>query len=227
VILAMDTATPATVVGVARDDGTLLCERRHDPPPDGRPGHGPMLLELAAEALEQAGSGWTDLTRLGVGVGPGTFTGLRIGVATARALAQGLGAECVAVSTLRALALAALADDPDGGPVLAVLDARRGEAFAAGYNAAGAERLAPVAVGPDRLATLVDPAPGTWRAVGDGAVRFREELEAAGVTVPGDGSPLHRVGAAALCRLTAEGPTIDRDALVPEYVRDPDATPRR
>ncbi|MCW3003755.1 MAG: peptidase glycoprotease [Conexibacter sp.] len=221
-ILAFDTATQATVVGVGRPDGTLVAERRHDPAPGERPGHSPQLLALANAALAEAGAPWSAITRLGAGVGPGTFTGLRIGVATARALAQGLGAEVVAIPTLRALALGAATS---AGPVLAVLDARRGEAFIAAYDAAGAELLPPAAWPPERLAEAVELAPGPWRAVGDGALRFRAELEAAGVVVEADGADLHRVSAEALCRLAAEAPPVDRDALVPEYVRAPDAIP--
>jgi tRNA threonylcarbamoyladenosine biosynthesis protein TsaB len=221
VILAFDTATPATVVGVARPDGTLVAQRRHDPRPGERPGHGPQLLALANAALAEADAPWSAITRLGAGVGPGTFTGLRIGVATARALAQGLGAEVVAIPTLRALALAAA--DASEGPVLAVLDARRGEAYVAAYDAGGAELLAPSAWAPERLPDAVALAPGSWRAVGDGALRFRAELEAAGVMVAADDADLHRVSAGPLCRLAAEAPPVDRDALVPEYVRAPDA----
>jgi tRNA threonylcarbamoyladenosine biosynthesis protein TsaB len=224
-ILALDTATPATVVGVADDGGALRAERRHDPAPGERPGHAQQLLALAAAALEEAGAGWDAVTRIGAGVGPGTFTGLRIGIATARALAQGLGAEVAPVSTLAALALTAR--EPGAGPVLAVIDARRGEAFVAAYDAGGALAMAPAALRPEALAAVTGRAPGAWRAVGDGAVHFREDLEAAGVTIAADDSPLHRVSAAALCRLAAEGPTVQRDALVPEYVRAPDAIPRR
>jgi tRNA threonylcarbamoyladenosine biosynthesis protein TsaB len=158
-------------------------------------------------------------------VGPGTFTGLRIGVATARALAQGTGAELAAVSTLHALAAAA---DHDG-PVLAVLDARRGEAYAAAYDG-GREILAPVAVKPDALPGLVTarPAPPeTWLAVGDGAVAFRDKLEPAAVAVPADGNPCHRVSAVAICRLASESAPVARDALLPEYVRLPDAEETR
>jgi tRNA threonylcarbamoyladenosine biosynthesis protein TsaB len=223
-ILAIDTATSATVVGVAAPDGALLAAGRHDPAPGERPGHGPQLLALAARALEEAGVPWAAITRIGAGAGPGTFTGLRIGIATVRALAQGLDAEVVAVSSLGALALAAR----DGeGPVLAAIDARRGEAYVAAFGADGTPLLAPAAWGPERLAGVGDLAPGRWRAVGDGALRFRADLEAVGVTVAADDSSLHRVSAEALCRLAAEGPTVPRDALVPEYVRAPDAIPRR
>jgi tRNA threonylcarbamoyladenosine biosynthesis protein TsaB len=226
-ILALDTATPATVVGVAAPDGTLLAARRHDPEAGEKPGHTTQLLPLAHAALTEAGATWSDLTRIGAGVGPGTFTGIRIGVATARALAQGLDIETVALSTLHALALGVAADPAHHGPVLAILDARRGEAYLAAYDATGAQILEPSAWPPERLAEIPALAPGSWQAVGDGAVRFRAELEAVGVAVSPDGADLHRVSAGPLCRLVAEAPPVPRDALVPEYVRAPDAVPRR
>ena len=223
-ILGFDTATPDTVVALAVD-GAEPRELRHTPAPRERPGHAAQLLPLARALLDHAGLRFADLRRIGVGVGPGTFTGLRIGVATARALAQGSGAELAAVSTLRALAAAAGHD----GPVLAVLDARRGEAFAAAYRGAD-ELLAPVAVRPEALAGLIagrpEP-PRTWIAVGDGAIAFRQQLEPAAVTVPADGNPCHRVSAVAICRLAAQGAPTARDALVPEYVRLPDAEEAR
>ena len=61
--------------------------------------------------------------------------------------------------------------------------------------------------------------------VGDGAVRFRAELERAGVAVPSDGSPAHRVGALMICRLGREREPVDRDSLLPDYRREPDAVP--
>jgi tRNA threonylcarbamoyladenosine biosynthesis protein TsaB len=221
-ILALDTATAATVVGVADDAGTLLAHGRHDPAPGERPGHTQQLLALAHAALTEAQATWSDVTRIGAGVGPGTFTGIRIGVATARALAQGLEAETVAIGTLAALALGA----GEQGNVLAILDARRGEAFVAAWSD-GAAILEPAAWRPERLGEVPRLAAGAWRAVGDGAIRFRAELEAVGVTVAPDDADLHRVSAGPLCRLAAEAPPVSRDALVPEYVRAPDAVPRR
>jgi tRNA threonylcarbamoyladenosine biosynthesis protein TsaB len=236
-VLGLDTATPATVVGVAVP-GAETVERRHDPAPGARPEHAARLLALAQEALDAAGVGWPDVRRIGAGVGPGSFTGLRIGVATARALAQASGAELVAVSTLEALALGALAGaaldppavaagEPVGGAgVLAVLDARRGEAFAAAWLD-GDRVLAPVALGPEALARtardLAHRGASRWLAVGNGALRFRAQIEPAAVPVPADGSPLHRVSASEVCRLAATGPAVAIDALIPEYVRVPDA----
>jgi tRNA threonylcarbamoyladenosine biosynthesis protein TsaB len=214
-LLVLDTATAATVAGVTLGDGVV--ERRHDPAPGERPGHVSQALALIEAALAGAGTSLGALERIGVGVGPGSFTGLRIGIATARGLAHATGLPLAAVSTLGALAVAA-----GDGPVLAVLDARRGEAFVALWER-GREVRAPAAVSPAALAVA---AAGAELAVGDGAVRFRAQLEAAGVGVPGDDSPLHRVGAAALARLAASAPIVARDALLPDYVRAPDATPR-
>jgi tRNA threonylcarbamoyladenosine biosynthesis protein TsaB len=220
-VLAFDTATPDTVVALTTDGAEPL-ELRHAPAPGERPGHAAQLLPLANELLGRAGLGFGDVERIGVGVGPGTFTGLRIGVATARALAQGTNARTVPVSTLRALAEATGHD----GPVLAVLDARRGEAFAAAYDHDD-ELIAAVAVAPHELARLIERRPGTWLAVGDGAVRFRDQLEPAAIAVPADGHPSHRVSAVAICRLASRLPPVARDALVPDYVRLPDAEETR
>ncbi len=163
---------------------------------------------------------WGAVDRLAVGVGPGGFTGLRIGVATARALAQGHGLPLVPVGSL-----AALARGTDvGGPVAAVLDARRGEVFA-GVWEDGSELLAPAALAPRALAERLARLGATVRAVGDGAVRFRAELEAAAVVVPADGSSVHRISATPLCRLGAEGEPAERDRLLPDYRREPDAKP--
>ena len=110
--------------------------------------------------------------------------------------------------------------------MLAVIDARRGEVFAAAWQ--GAEPLLePVAIAPEDLAAKL----GAGRlagplAAGDGAVRFREQLERAGALVPDDRSPAHLLSALQVCRLGAAGDVTDRDRLVPDYRREPDAKPR-
>jgi tRNA threonylcarbamoyladenosine biosynthesis protein TsaB len=218
IVLAFDTATPRTAVALQLDDAQEPRELVHDPAPGERPGHATQLLPLAARLLGDAGLGFRDVELLGVGVGPGTFTGVRIGVATARALAQAGGTALAGVSSL-----AALATGVEGRDVLAVVDARRGEAFVAGFRD-GEQVLAPAALAPEALERLAPPAGGgIWLAAGDGAVRFRDALERAGATVLPDIDPAHRISAAATCRLARAAGASPREDVLPVYVRAPDA----
>jgi tRNA threonylcarbamoyladenosine biosynthesis protein TsaB len=211
VILGFDTATAGTAVAAWAPDGPAI-ERRDDPPPGARPAHAAKLLALVEEVLDETDRGWDAVERIVVGVGPGSFTGLRLGIATARGLAQARDLPLVGVSSLAALAAGARAD-------VAVIDARRGEVFAAALGVFG-----PVALKPDDLAARIEPG---WLAVGDGAVRFREPLERAGAVIPADDAPQHRVSALEVCRLGATVEPADRDALLPDYRREPDARPRQ
>lgn len=228
IILGFDTATTATVVGVldTADPGSVR-ELRHEPAEGERPGHAAQLLPLAHELVADAGIAFGDVDRIAVGLGPGSFTGLRIGVATARALAQSAGAELVGVSTLRALAAAAQAQAPAGTGVLAVIDARRSEVFAAGWRD-GRQVLEQVALAPAALAERLLAGGGSWLAVGDGAIRFRPDLEGAGCQVAPDRSPQHGVCAGTICRLALAAPhATARDLVVPDYLRPPDAARSR
>ena len=220
-ILGIDTATPSTAAALWSPDHAV--ERRDDPPPGSRPAHASRLLALIEEVLE---GDWSAVERIAVGIGPGGFTGLRLGIATARALSQARDLPLVGVSSLAALAAAVRGSDPPQGLrgsdppyVVAVIDARRGEVFAAAPCVFG-----PAALAPEVLAARIEP--GSL-AVGDGAVRFREELERAGAVVPADGSPLHRVSAIEICKLGAAGEPAGRDALLPDYRREPDAQPSK
>jgi tRNA threonylcarbamoyladenosine biosynthesis protein TsaB len=246
IVLGFDTSTAATAVALRLSDGSTA-EARDDPPPGRHPGHATRLLEMAGELIEAAGIGWSEIDRVAVGVGPGTFTGLRVGVASARGLAQSLQSELVGVSSLKALASAALAhqgttgtdqaadgEQPAGG-VLAVIDARRGEAFAAAYERAGehgaleltvAQALAPERLGDALPRSLggIRSEPQAWLAVGDGALRFASHLELVGVRIADEASALHRVSAAMICEL-GEGaaPVASYEEILPDYRRRPDA----
>jgi tRNA threonylcarbamoyladenosine biosynthesis protein TsaB len=231
-VLAFDTATALTAVAL-RDVGdepnvclisTVDLAAVDDPPPGGRPGHAQRLLALLEGLLTQAG-GWNAVDRIAVGVGPGTFTGLRIGITTAQALAFATGLPLVGVSTLRSLALAAHDREPDRRK-LAVIDARRGEAFVAGWGA-GADpltaepELAPCVLTPDQLRRSA--ATFEALAVGDGALKFRELLAGAGASVPEPGSQLHRVSAREHARLATVLDPQASGVIEPEYLRLPDA----
>jgi len=246
-ILGFDTATRATAVAVwdAADRAFQAIEARDDPGGGGRPNHTTRLMALIVEVLERSDTTWAGLDRIAVGVGPGTFTGLRIGIATARALGRARGIPVVGVSTLRSLALGArgiasgdprvraTAGRPSPPPFdaqLAVLDARRGEVFAACWRAgepaiAPAELLlAPRALSPDTLARLAPELGRSVLAVGEGAVEFRQILERSGTWIPEDESGLHRVTAINHCRLAGGMPAAgDPDEVRPEYLRLPDA----
>ncbi|MGA2320772.1 MAG: tRNA (adenosine(37)-N6)-threonylcarbamoyltransferase complex dimerization subunit type 1 TsaB [Solirubrobacteraceae bacterium] len=243
ILLGFDTATPSTAVGLLLADGSVLAAR-DDPQPGEHPGHATRLLAMAGELLEEAGLRWGELERIAAGVGPGTFTGLRVGVSTARGLAQSLSAELAGVSSLRALAAAAFdartrEDDGEVEAVIAVIDARRGEVFAAAYapgegtaaNELASELLSPRALAPQDLSSFVALAEEhlacggqRWLALGDGATRFREYLQIPRLRVPPDSSPQHIVSGEAICELGARAAALSCcEELVPDYGRRPDA----
>jgi tRNA threonylcarbamoyladenosine biosynthesis protein TsaB len=229
-IVALDTATRATVAALLHTgDPPLELEARDDPAPGERPRHATRVLELVADVMDRGGVGWDEVDAIAVGVGPGTFTGLRIGVASARALARARGIPLVGVSTLQSLACNALEHPgvPHDESVFAVLDARRGEVFAAGWSQ-GLQRGEPTllsarACAPETLGQVVEShGPGAL-AIGEGAVEFREVLERAGALIPGDRSAIHRVSAITHCRLALNMRASSPDQVQPEYLRLPDA----
>lgn len=232
-ILAFDTATRATAVALAGAGETV--ELRDVPPPGERPNHATHLLPLIVQAFDAAGLGWQQLDRIAVGLGPGTFTGLRIGVATAKALARATGIPLVGVSTLGALAqnIRLATGDPRlaGGAdvVVPVLDARRGEVYAAAWDASsldGPPLLSPRALDPEALIGLLPELGARPLAIGEGAIAFRAGLERGGLSVPDDDSDLHLVRAGGHCLLAPDLTVSDIDALAPDYQRLPDAQPR-
>lgn len=217
-VLGFDTSTAATSACVLRADGAAF---ERDTPPATPPAHARELLPAIADVLAEAGLAYGDLEAIAVGVGPGTFTGLRIGVASARALAVATGVGLRPVSSL-----AALAEGIDAGARLPLIDARRGEVFAALYED-GELRFGPLAAPPEAIVERVRKAGPTPLAAGDGSVRFRGVLEAAGIRVEPDGSRAHVVRALHICRLAAAAPPAAPEAVLPEYVRLPDAKPQQ
>jgi tRNA threonylcarbamoyladenosine biosynthesis protein TsaB len=190
--LAFDTATSVATSAVIRD-GEVLAERAS---------RAVRVLADADELLAQARAEPRELNRLVVGTGPGSFTGMRIGLAAARALAYALELPLAGVSTLDALAA--------GAPgALPVVDAGRREVFTLADGS-------PTVLAPEELRVE----PGT-RCVGDGAIRYRETLAGLGAEVPPRESELHLPRARLHVELAREfGPP---EAVEPFYLRLPDA----
>lgn len=211
-ILALDASTPVTTVALARENGReILAEVSTT----GR-GASEALLPAIHDALDLAGENLGSVDLVLAGVGPGTFTGIRIAAATARALSAGTGIALSKNSTLAALAAPALSCSRD---VLAVLDARRAQVFARRFSEAG-PATGIYCVRPEELSVEGGPL-----LVGDGAVRYRVPLSKLG-RIPPDRSPLHRVTATGHV-ISSDLAVVGPEDLVPVYVREPDAEVRR
>jgi len=232
-LLGIDTSTAVASACVLRDDGEAF---EVSPPPAAlqrAPAHARELMPAVAEALRRADVEIEELAAVAVGVGPGGFTGLRIGVATARALASAAGLHLRPVSSLAALAAGIEQDAPEERLVaVPLIDAKRGELFGAVYEG-GRPLLGPFAARPKevgwrvrRIAPEDGEAALTPLAAGDGSLRFRGLLEAAGIRVVPEGSRTHLVRALHICRLGLAASQASPQAVVPEYLRAPDAKPQ-
>ena len=218
-IVGFDTASDDTAVAAARG-GEVVFANSVERSENGRPAHATRLLAEVERAAESLG-GWGSVGRIAVGVGPGSFTGLRIGIATAQALAQAQGLELVGVGSLDALARGA-ADTANRKTVLAAIDARRGELFSALFGPGGESLSGPAVDAPEALAKRLSGLSGAVLGVGSGTLRFRDELRNAGVEVPGDDDPVHRISAAETCAI-GTGLAAGGRAVAPLYLRRPDA----
>ena len=199
-VLALDTATPTLVAGVARwspDGAEVLAERAV---PSGTK-HAELLTPAIRAALDDAGVALADLDAVVTGLGPGPFTGLRVGIVTAAALADARGLPVIGVCSLDAVG---------SGARTVVTDARRKEVYWAAYDDAGARVEEPAVVRPEELGR-----PGPF--VGDPA--FAERL----------GAPVERAEVTTAGLLRAAAPQLadppSAAPLVPLYLRRPDAVP--
>src|SRR3954453_7369163 len=233
IVVGFDTATVDTVACAWRD-GEVLHESQLGRSPRGRPLHATGLLGEVERAAAAAG-GWEAVDLLAVGLGPGTFTGIRVGIATARGLGVSLGLRVRRVCTLDALGRGIEEADasavPFGemaakknSPALAVLDGWRGEGFAALPGSDGKRIWEPAVYRPEDLAERIASLDETPSVAGSGAVRFRKELTRDGVRIADDSDPVHRVAARHLCALAAAAADEEgRQEVAPISLRPPDA----
>lgn len=203
-------------------EGKVLHEALFGLSDKGGPQHTTALLGEIERAVEAAG-GWDAVERIAVGVGPGSFTGLRVGIATARALGLSRGLPLTGVGTLDAMGRG-LGEAGKGRGCLVVLDARRGEVAAALYAASGERLWGPSLSSPEELGERIASLPEAVMCGGSGAVRFRQQLTSRMVEIPDDPDPVHRVAARHICALAAAMPDEDESgSLAPNYLRPPDA----
>ncbi len=200
----------------------MLYEKLLGPATDGSPRHSTALLGELERAAAVAG-GWQGVERIVVGLGPGSFVGIRIGIATARGLALSTGLPLAGVGTLDALGLGLAEHAGKDRDCLAVLDARRGEVFAALYTASGKRLWEPLVARPQDLAERLAELSAPPLAAGSGALRFRDELASRGAEIPDDDEPVHRVAARHVCALGLATDGARGESLNPIYLRPPDA----
>lgn len=224
VILAIDTATPATSLALTRGtrkDGEVLASLGLS----SNVTHSRRLLTSIEWLMAEVEIGWADIDGIGVSLGPGSFTGLRIGMATAKGLAMASGLGLIGVSTLDSLAAKCVTRRL----ICSVLDARKKEVYAGFYKLDGNGMLSRAseiaALTPDDLALQINE---PVLMIGDGAVVYKEIFqELIGENLEFASAILNEPSATSLGLLSAEqylaGESLDIDSAVPLYVRSSDA----
>jgi tRNA threonylcarbamoyl adenosine modification protein YeaZ len=159
-LLALDTSS-AAITAALHDGASVLAQATEL----GAQAHGELLAPTIARVLTEAGVGVRDLTHVAVGVGPGPFTGLRVGLVTARVMAEALGIPAYGVCSLDAVAAEAVATGTVEGPFAVATDARRKEVYLAAYDGDGRRLSDPDVVRP----ADVDPSVAAGPVLGAGS----------------------------------------------------------
>ena len=216
-ILALDTTTEACSVACWQCGKVIAEDFLHL----GR-GHAEALTPMIASTIAQSGLGYDEFDAIAVTIGPGTFTGLRIGLAAARGLALAMSKPMIGVTTLEAVAYAARSEQRS---VLAILDARRSQLYAQGFDPMLMPLSAPSVVSPECIQSMVPEGP--YVAAGTGVALARPYLlrladSPGDVTFDaGDGFPR----AAVVARIASMRPPAAATTVHPMYLRPPDAIP--
>lgn len=209
-ILAIDTASSCSVAVAC--DGRIAA-RRHE---EIARGHAEALMPMIDSALIEAGIGYDDLDLIAAAIGPGSFTGLRTGLAAARGLALALGIPTRGVTNLEATAAAAAC----GEPVLVVLETKRADFYAQSFDATLMPLGAPAVVSLDNLSCMM-PAP-PFAVVGDAALRLKGRIAARFIepAILGDAAIVARIA-------SQRGIPAPSEVLRPLYLQSPLAVPAR
>lgn len=210
IVMGIDTALQRCSVAVLKD-GVMIAKRVADM----QKGHAEVLAPMVAETIARAGVTLKSLDRVGVVIGPGGFTGVRVGLAFARGLGIGGAVGIIGVSSLEAIAAASAATTRFVAPVI---DARRGEVYAALYGQDGVEHIAPFVATPeataDRLASAVNA--GAISLIGSGADFLGRNWPIA----PGDA----QIDPVTVAQIAENAPP-PNGPPAPLYLRAPDAKP--
>lgn len=226
-LLALETATSTCGVAVLRDDAVIADAHLHRPRV-----HSERLTPLVEDVLDHADVAQTDLEAVAVSMGPGSYTGLRIGVSTAKGWALATDADLVGVPTLEAYAAQLRPITAEGDVVCALLDARRDEVYTGAYRitADGIQEYAPTKALPvEALPKWIGDVGGRLWLVGDGAPKSHESLSTVGgaqtiVSAEKVAPSAAWVARLGRHRLTTAGPD-EAAAFEPLYVKDVHATP--
>lgn len=223
-ILSMDTATPCSAVALTsgtRKDGSVVASLSLT----GKVTHSRRLLKAVDYLLQEAGLSWPQIDGIGVSLGPGSFTGLRIGMATAKGLAAAAGKALIGIPSLDSLA----AKCSTSRLICALIDARKKEVYTALYRCTAeglVERVGDIkAIAPEELGGLItEPV----LMIGDGAVLYADLIkEMFGELVLFAPAMLHELSAASLGMLAGEklvaGEVLDVAEAEPLYIRSSDA----
>ncbi|OYW55953.1 MAG: tRNA (adenosine(37)-N6)-threonylcarbamoyltransferase complex dimerization subunit type 1 TsaB [Hyphomicrobium sp. 32-62-53] len=222
-VLGIDTCFPALSVAVGREIGTPGARVTASTEPMAT-GHAERLLPLIAGLLAQSGLAITDIDRLAVTIGPGSFTGTRIGIAAARALKLASDTPIVTFTSLEAIALSpSIAPAPSEDDLVIAIDAHRSEAYAQAFDAATREPI-----GPPRIVAMTDLASLSRGqpvfAVGTAAQAAVAAITAAGGRARAQPGMMFPDMAAAVLRAATRTP--ETAAVEPLYLRPPDAKPQ-
>jgi tRNA threonylcarbamoyladenosine biosynthesis protein TsaB len=221
-LFGLDTATLTLSAALVERsaEGDRLLDRRAVAPPTP---HSSVLPAIVQQMLEAAGKVPSDLSAVVIGLGPGSFTGLRISLATAKGICYAASIPLAGGSSLAAMALAAAAGMPEGALLVPCLDARKGEVYCGFFRVQGGSVVGEgpeVAIGPEALVEKLQAHPGA-RVFGIG-----REAYPALAALPPPGTEVRTPDAFALVTLARELPAFSKQAvfgLEPHYVRPSDA----